>query len=220
MRLLPLLVLVAVGVLVSGCAPSHRLAEVELAERSVAVIAAIPPTPLPVTGPWPPDPGAVRPPGVVGRRLDGTRAAQGRLDRAAAQIDVAERIARHALAGSAQALAFRPAADPATADFVLDVRLLEYGFFARSFDSTVQFLAEADVLFVDRATNEVLWTRRVRTREAVAPEQFGVTDGRRLSVADFTRLSTEEMAFGLEVLADIAALRIVEDLASAYAGRR
>lgn len=218
-RPLLLAALVAVGLLAAGCAAPHRLDEVDLGGRTVAVIAAVPPAGV-VTGPWPMTNRQVAPPpGPIRRRYDAALRGQARLDSAAARVDVAGIVARRALVGAARTLNFRPTDDPRTADFVLDVRLLDYGFYARSFSRPIVFSAEAEVVLVERATEEVIWRRRVREREPVSPEVFG-REGRRLTAGDLATLSAGEMALGLERLTALAADRIVERLEGAYVASR
>jgi hypothetical protein len=222
MRCFPLVLLVLAAVM-AGCAPSHRLAEVELSGRTVAVMAAIPPGPRVVTGPWPfLDRPVTAPPGPARRRYEAARAAQSRLDSAAVRVDVAEVLARRALLESGRALGFRPVSDPDEADFILDVRLLDYGLYAASFESVVLFVAEADVLLLRRGSGEVVWQRRIREREPVRAELFGLDEeaGSRLTAQRLTRLSTDEMALGLAYLADFAAERVARGLSTAYAESR
>ena len=115
---LPLL-LASVAGLVSGCGPSHRLADYSFDDRSVAVIAAIPPGPRVMSGSWseafvdPYDPvGTVIRLGTATAKWEQARKAQARLDSAAARVDVAEIIARRTLAGSAPTLGLRPRRRP------------------------------------------------------------------------------------------------------------
>jgi len=209
----------AAALLLAGCGASHRLAEVDLSGRTVAVIAAVPPGDV-VAGPWPmAHERRYLPSGPVARRAETARRAQGRLTAAARRVDVAEVVARRALVGAARELGFQPAANPREADFVLDVRLLDYGLRARSFNSPVVLVAEADVVLVERATEEVVWRRRVRERAAVSAEAFGY-EGRRITAAELAELSEDDMAQGLQHLAILAADRIVERLEGAYMASR
>jgi hypothetical protein len=90
-------------VLLAGCAgsrPTHRLAGVDLVDRPVAVVAAIPPAPRVQSGS--PGEGAlsVRDPlgsiarlGTAAAKWDAIERAQARLDSTAQLLDVADRIA-------------------------------------------------------------------------------------------------------------------------------
>jgi len=214
----PLFLFAAVVLLASGCAPGHRLAEVDLPERSVAVMAPIPPTPRIVEGPWPMVRQAVRPPpGEVRRRYDASRAAQGRLDRAAGTVDPAEVLARRSLIESARLLRVVPENDPDEAELILDVRLLQFRFTAAGFDSAVRSFVEVEARLSRAATGELLWERRFRERDAVDPQLFGAPEfGRRLSARDMTRLSTDHLAYGIESIALRTADRIARRLYDEY----
>jgi hypothetical protein len=217
-RPLASLLLLAVAALVAGCAPTHRLAEVDLGERTVAVMAVIPPADV-ISGPFPfTDRRVAAPGGVAHRRYEAARAARLRFEEAAGRVDVAEIIAARALTGAGHALGFYPFDDPDAADYILDVRLLDFRLHARSFDSPVILITETDVLLIERATGEVMWQRRVRDRQPAHGDAFGVAD--RLTPLRMTRLSSDEMAVGLEHLAVVAANRITRILQADYAGTR
>jgi hypothetical protein len=215
-RSLPLLLTSAGIILFAGCAPGHRLSEVELEHRSVAVMAAIPPTPRVVTGPWPLIDRPLSADGELRRRMEAGRAAQARIDRAAERVDVAEILARRALTGSARALGFRPENDPDLADFLLDVRLLEFSFSAPTFDSAVRYFTEADLVLTRRDTGEVVWQRRLRERSIVDATLFRAEFGRRLTARQMTQLTTDELAYGIAALAEMAAGRMAQSLEAAY----
>lgn len=217
-HLLPAFLIVAAAALaLTGCAPSHRLADVAIEQQSVAVMAAIPPESHRIRGPWPFIDQPVEPrAGEARRRFQAARFAQASLDTAAAMVDVAEVVARRAILESARALNFHPAGDPDTATFILDVRLIDFGFRAPTFEGEVRFFADADVRLLDRASGEQLWQRRFRESDRVRSDDFGLEEGRRVTPLLMTRLSADQMAFGLERLAMFAADRVVEGLARDY----
>jgi hypothetical protein len=205
----------------AGCGPSHHLGRYDFADRSVAVVAAIPPQPRVASGPWSeafvdlrdPIGSAVRV-GTAAKKWEEARKAQVRLDSAAAQVDVAEIIARRALSGSAPTLGLRPVNDPATSDFVLDIRVYEYGLVADSYDGATFFAVEADVVLLDGATREVVWKDEVREREVLTNVLFGLPPaaGNVVTARALARLSTEEMVRGLARLAEFAADRVTREL--------
>ncbi len=223
MRLLPPALLLSL-VTLAGCAPSHRLAEVDLAGRSVAVMAPIPPEPV-VTGPFPyahGEPPRRDPWGRTGRRFEEARAAQARVDSAAAMVDVPAAVARYALAGSAETLGYRTDDDPDAADFILDVRLRDFALRAGAYTRPVALLAEADVALIERDTDRVVWEERVEVRERVTAGTFGYEDdvGDLLTPRDLAALTTGQLAYGLERLAALAATEIIEELREDYRGSR
>lgn len=222
------LILFLALVLLGGCGPSHRLAEYDFAGRSVAVMAAIPPSPRVLSGPWgeavvdPRDPiGSAMRVGTAAHKWEEARRAQARLDSAAQRVDVAEIVARRALAGSAEILGYGPVNDPRAADFVLDIRLYDYGLVADSYEGATFFAMEADVVLRDRA-GQTVWKRKMREREVLVGSIFGLpaAAGNVVTARALARLSTEEMVRGLERLAVFAADRVTERLRHDFAESR
>ncbi len=221
--------LLATAALASGCGTSHRLGEVSLDGRRVAVTAAIPPAPRVQAGsplesgidPYDPIGTAVRI-GTAGAKRRAARRAQARLDSVVATVDVADRVARQALAGSARALGFGTAARPETADFVLDLRIADYALVADSFEGAVFFVLAGEARLLDARTGAPLWTAELSEREVVDRALFGlpVAVGNVITGRALSDLSAEEMATGLGRLADLAAERIVGRLVRDYNGSR
>jgi hypothetical protein len=220
---------VLAGVAAAGCSSSNRLREVDLTRRSVAVMAAIPPRPHVQSG----DPGeaAINPYDPIGTAARVATAgakyreivqAQARLDSAAATVDVADRIARQVLARSADMMRFRPVASPAEAEFHLDLQILDYALVADSREGATYFAIDGRVQLVDAQSGRLLWTRRLREREVLDASVFGLPAavGNVVTARALSRLSEEEMARGLERLADIAADRIVYRLREDYLATR
>ena len=212
--------LVAIPML-AGCGPSHRLGEYDFSDRSVAVIAAIPPGPRVVSGPWSeafvdlrdPIGSAVRVGTAVKKRAV-ARDAQLRLDSASAGVDVAAIIARRALAGSAPVLGLRPVNNPNASDFVLDIRVYHYGLVADSYEGATYFAVEADVVLLDGATREAVWKEKLSEREVLTNTLFGLpaAAGNVVTARALARLSVEEMERGLGRLAEFAADRVTRTL--------
>ncbi len=216
-------VLLALAVLpaVSGCGPSNRLADYRFDGRSVAVIAAVPPGPRVLSGSWseafidPYDPiGTALRVGTAGAKWEQARKAQARLDSAAARVDVAEVIARRALAGSAPTLGLRPVDNPAEADFVLDLRVYRIGLVADSYDGATYFAVEVDLVLLDGPTRETVWEDRLREREVLTNVLLGLPPaaGNVVTARALAGLSAEEMERGLARLAEFAADRVTRTL--------
>lgn len=215
------LLLAALLPVLSGCGPGHRLRDYDFDDRSVAVIAAIPPGPRVMGDLWaeafvdPRDPfgSAVRI-GSAAAKWEQARKAQDRLDSAAARVDVAEIVARRALAGSAPTLGLRPVDRPDDADFVLDIRVYDYGLVADSYDGATYFAMEADVVLLDEQTRETIWKERLREREVLTHRLFGLppSAGNVVTARALAGLSVEEMEAGLVRLAEFAADRVTREL--------
>ncbi len=215
------LLLALVVPVASGCGPSNRLRDYDFGGRSVAVIAAVPPGPRVLSGPWsdafvdPYDPvGTALRVGTAAAKWEAARQAQARLDSAAARVDVAELIARRALEGSAPTLGLRPVDDPAEADFVLDLRVYAIGLVADSYDGATYFAVEADVVLLDGPTRETVWQDELREREVLTNVLFGLPPaaGNVVTARALAGLSAEAMERGLARLAAFAADRVTRAL--------
>ena len=221
-RPLALVLLLAAALpVLSGCGPSHRLRDYDFNGRSVAVIAAIPPGPRVLSGPWgesfvdPRDPlGTAVRVGTAAAKWEQARKAQARLDSAAARVDLAEIVARRVLTGSAPTLGLRPVDRPEDADFVLDLRVYDYGLVADSYDGATYFAMEAEVVLLDERTRETIWKEKLREREVLTHTLFGLPPaaGNVVTARALARLSAEEMEAGLVRLAEFAADRVTREL--------
>ena len=104
-------------------------------------------------------------------------------------------------------LRFAPAVRPEEADFVLDIRVADYGLVADSFEGATFFVLTGQARLLAASTGEVLWDADLAERETVTRTTFGlpaavgnVVTGRALA-----GLSVDQMATGLGRLADLAA---------------
>ncbi len=203
----------------AGCAPTHRLADVTLEERTVAVSAPMPTHQRVVFSPWPflDTPSYPRSGGVAERRFEAARAAQGRFDRALSRIDVFELLASRTIAEASQMLGFEAISDPDEATYLLDVRLLEIRFLARSFDSPIQLVSEAEVTLFERGSDEVMWRRHTRTRTRIAPDDVGVDlPEASLTPRMMTRLTAADMETVIVNAAAIVGWEIARELSRDY----
>lgn len=227
---LRLLSIALVLLVAQGCGASNRLDEIALEGRRVAVTAAIPPAPRVQAGSpleaginvYDPIGTAVRVGTSVNKRRQARRA-QTRLDSVVARVDVADRVARQSLAGAAAVLRFAPATRPEESDFVLDLRIADYGLVADSFEGATYFVLAGEVRLLAASTGEVLWDARLSEREVVDRALFGllpVSVGNVVTGRALANLSVDEMATGLARLADLTAERVTERLARDYVRSR
>lgn len=218
------LLLGALFLTLAACGSSHRLKKYDFSGGTAAVVAAIPPAPTVFS-----DAGLGyldldRPletflrVGTAVVKEGEVRAAQKRLDEALARTDIAGRVAEQTLLRSARHLRYRPVDDPDRADYLLDLRVDDYGLVADSWESTVFFMIDAEVVLIDNATGRVIWDRRIREREPASRSLIGIgpTAGNVFTAATLSNLSVEEMAEAFERLADYSADHIVASLRHDY----
>ena len=216
-RLIPLLVLLP---LLAACSSSNHLRDYEFTDERVAVVAAIPPRPAVFTDlPWdarvdPDDPiGSIFRAGTAIAKHAEARRAQDRMDSALAFVDVPERIAAQVLLDGSRSLGYRPVDHPHDADYLLDLRVADYGLVADSWDAAVHFEVDAELVLFDRQTDRVIWREHVRTREPISDAPgFGTTFGNVYTAATLSRLSVDDMIRALEDLAGFAAAELVGTL--------
>lgn len=209
----------------AGCGASNRLHEVDLNGTSVAVVAAIPPHPRVQGGhpgegavdPYDPVGSAIRV-GTAAAKYQEAREAQARLDSVVSRIDIADQIARKVLLDSAELLRFVPASHPDAADYIIDLRIIDYSLVADSFEGATFFVLEGEVLLLDPVRAVELWRRKIREREVLSGSMFGLpaVAGNVITARALSRLSEEDMQRGLDNLADYVATRVVERLRDDY----
>lgn len=219
------LVLALTALAVQGCGSSNRLDEIALESRRVAVTAAIPPAPRVQAGSpleagidvYDPVGTAVRV-GTSVTKARQARRAQTRLDSVVASVDVADRVARESLARTAALLRFAPAVRPEESDFVLDIRVADYGLVADSFEGATFFVLTGQARLLAASTGEVLWDADLAEREVLDRTVFGLPAavGNVITGRALAGLSVDEMATGLGRLADLTAQRITDRLARDY----
>ncbi|MCH8962677.1 MAG: hypothetical protein IH820_15515 [Bacteroidetes bacterium] len=104
------------------------------------------------------------------------------------------------------------------ADFILDLHIANYGLVADSWEATVHFEVDAEMLLVDRRTRRVIWKKHLREVEPVSHADIGLgaTFGNVFTAAALSTLSVEEMVVALGHLADFTAARLTATLRHDY----
>jgi hypothetical protein len=210
--------LIAVLTSQAACASSGRIGEYDFRDRTVAVVAVIPPRPYVDTG------GDVDLTGMnaVGALLKiGTSVykesqagtLRERLDSASTSIDLADRIAGGVLERSARYLGANAIETSREADFHIEVQVEEYGVDAREWEGGAHFRLQARLLLLDRDGREV-WEGRVDENEPVNTSWFragsvgaDVVTGRALG-----QLTVDELVDALNSIADHSSFRLTEKL--------
>lgn len=201
-----------------ACAHAGRLGEYDFRDRTIAVVAVIPPRPYVDTGPDVDLTGS----SLLGAALKvGTsiykesQAARlrARLDTASVGIDLADRIAGDVVERSARYLGARAVDDGRDADFQLEVNVEEYGVDAREWDDGAHFHLEARLLLLDREGREV-WRGKVDESEPVTRGWFevGSPGADVITGSALGDLTVGELRLALNEVADYAAGRLAEKL--------
>lgn len=195
-----------------GCRGTGRLAEYDFTDRTLAVAYDSPPHPGVLTGPYFADltdnplHALLRIGSAVAKEIEAA-SVRPRLDSAVARVPVVDRMAARTLERAARHLRARPIEDERGADFVLEVRLRDYGIDAKEWNAAAHFFVDADVYLVGGRDGIQIWKLRVKEREPISPMIFGLGTVVRdvVTAASLSALSVEEIARALERLADFSA---------------
>ena len=207
--------------LLAGCNTTNRLHDYDFDDARVAVVANMPPRPVVFTDVLyegridPDDPnGSIFRVGSAIVKQAEAQQAQERMNSALDHVDVADRVAQEAMRRSAPLLGYRPVSKPADADFILDIRIDNYGLVADSWHAAVHFEVDAEMLLVDRHTRQVIWKKHIREVEPVsqAGVGLGTTFGNTYTALALSKLSIDEMVVALEDLADFTAATLATAL--------
>jgi hypothetical protein len=139
-----------------------------------------------------------------------------RLDSAATRTDVAGRLADRTSTRAARLLRATLVDDESDADFLLEVRIRDYGIDAEEWEAAAHVFVDARILIMDGIDGRAIWESRVRERDPLTPRIFGGDRARVVrnvvTAAVLADMSVEELSRALEHVADYAADRIMERL--------
>ena len=215
--------LALVTVAVSGCASAGKLNEYDFRERTVGVISLGSPRPEILTDAVldlnfsNPLQAVLRIGADVVKEVEASRA-RGRLDEAAAEVDVPGRMMDRVLHGVAGELRATPVEDARRAEFELELFVERYGIDAEAWLGPAHFFIESEVVLREAATGRRIWKGKVTEREPISPvilgtlgvgwqEQAIANDV--ITAAGLASLSPEATARALEALADFSADRVL-----------
>jgi hypothetical protein len=217
-------ILVAIGsVLVSSCASTGRLGRYELQGRSLAAVMRAPPRAEVFAGSavW------IDTHDVVGTALRAGTAIAKQLQAqevrdlmrdAMARAQIPEQVRQRTLEKGSQVLQCDPVQQFQQSEVFFDLRIRRYGIDAGSPFADVRFMIDIMARLRDARTGDKIWKTSFRESESISPEVFGLGDiaGNIVSIAVLAELSADEIANGLQRLADNAADRVCGRLQKAY----
>ncbi|MDX1741329.1 MAG: hypothetical protein R3178_08555, partial [Rhodothermales bacterium] len=124
-------------------------------------------------------------------------------------VDVSALIANQTLERSALYLRSKPTDDPYGSDYVLDLRVSEYGIVADSWTAGAEFMLSARLMLLD-ASGRRIWQSEINVRDPVRGQVFGAGPAANdiITAAVMSSLSVGEIVDALEGLADFSADRL------------
>jgi hypothetical protein len=155
-----------------ACGGGHELERYSFAGSTLAVADHPPPAPALWTGSYEVDGDdvftAVLDAGSqVVRGVEGRRA-RTRLDSAASLVNVRERMSRWTLERAARYLGAAPVEDAATADYLLELYVRQYGIDARA-DRPASLFMTVEAVLLDRRSGHEVWTVEVNSHDQLTP---------------------------------------------------
>lgn len=223
------LVVAGLVLLLAGCSNKQNLGEYDFRDRTLAVVTIAPPHPEVLTdmdvdvdtsNPL----GSVLSAGAEIARQVSASEVRPRLDSAAMNVDVTDRMGERTLSRTARYLRAEPLTGDGSgaavrdSDFELELRVARYGIVADSWTSGAYFLIDADMLLLDGDTGRRIWRTHVRATDPVRSSSVGSGNQSVSSVVtavSLARMSTPEIERALETLADFAADHLVDEFAEA-----
>ncbi len=203
----------------SACGSSNKLAEYDFNGSTLALVEAIPPRPdvfsddaffVDVNRPLRT---AIRAGSRVIRQAESRRLRR-RLDSALAIVDVSALIADMTLDRSSMMLRSRAVDDAYTSDYVLDLRVSDYGIVADSWTAGAEFMINARLMLIDGATGRRIWQSEITARDPVRGAVIGAGPAANnvITALILSSLSVDEIAAALEGLAEFSADRLANRL--------
>ena len=215
------LIILLMSVALIGCKSTNYLADYTYEGRSLGAEYDFPPYPEIFTGayfpnhPRKPIHAIVR----IGSRLAKEIEAENlrvKLDSASQNVDVSLEISDRVLTRASRYLGAEPIADSRAADFLLEVRVRDYGIDATDWDAAASFFIDAELTLLDGRTGREIYRTRVRERDGITPAIFGSTSVRNIVTAHaFSQLSVDELEIALLRLADYSADHLTDHLRNA-----
>jgi hypothetical protein len=217
-------VLVAIGsVLGLSCVSTGRLGQYEFQGRPLAAVMKAPPRAEVFTdfAVW------IDPNDVVGTALRAGTAIAKQVEaqqvrdlmrEAVARAEIPEQVRRRILEKGSQILNCDPVQYFQQSEVFLDLKIRRYGIDAGSPFASVQFVIDIKARLRDTRTGARIWRASIRESEPISPSVFGLGEivGNIVSAVVLAELSEDEIASGLQRLADDAADRVCARLQQAY----
>lgn len=207
----------AILFLQAACGGGHELEQYSFAGSTLAVADYPPPVPDLWTGAY----------DVEGEDLFTTlvdagsraareveaRRARTRLDSAANLIDVRDRMSRWTLERAARYLGASPVDDPATADYLLEIYVRQFGIDARS-DRPAQMFMKVEAVLLDRRTGYETWNVVVNSHDRLTPrvKGGGAVPVDIVTAGTLHTLTVEELRAELAGLTDFTADYLTNEL--------
>lgn len=206
-----------------ACAGHHHLGDYTFAERSMAVVVLSSPAPGLLTSGYnlraDDDPlAAVLRAGTSAAKDVEARRARARLDSATARVGPTGDLAQRTLERTSRYLGTRPVTSTNDADFLLEVRMKNFGLDARG-SSSAYLYTNAEAVLLDRRTGREIWNVSVHGTDRLTPRVRGTADvpgaGDIIAAGSLATMSVADFQDALQQLAVLSSNVVADELRSA-----
>lgn len=205
-----------------ACAGHHHLGEYTFTERSMAVVVVSPPAPGLLTGGYnlqADDPvGSVLRAGTKTAKDVEARRARARLDSATARVGATGDLAQRTLERTSRYLGTRPVTSANDADYLLEVRMKNFGLDARG-QSSAYLYTNAEAVLLDRRSGREIWNVSVHGTDRLTPHIRGAGDlpgaGNIIAASSLATMSVADFEDALQQLAELSSNVVADELRSA-----
>ena len=190
----------------AGCGRKHYLAQYQFSERTLAMVFLEAPSPELLTGFYDLRPStdpirvAMRIGGGVAKEVEARRVST-RLDSAARQVDIPNRLAQRTLERASRYLGTRPVTSTNDADYILEVNMRRFGIDAR-YSTATYLYTRAEAVLIDRKTGREIWSVDVRGSDRLTPwvHGAGVIPSSIITAATTSTVSVADLEEALDQL--------------------
>jgi len=207
----------------SACAGHHHLGEYTFAERSMAVVVLSSPAPSLLTSSYnlraddDPVTAVLRNGTTAAKNVEANRA-RARLDSATARVGPTGDLAQRTLERASRYLGTRPVSSANDADFLLEVRMKNFGLDARG-SSSAYLYTNAEAVLLDRRSGREIWNVSVHGTDRLTPRVRGAADvpgaGNIIAASSLASMSVADFQDALQQLAQLSSNVVADELRSA-----
>lgn len=223
---LPMLAATVVCALVAACGGARfHLNEYTFAGRSLALVVLDNPTPGLITPEYDVRSTdlidvAIKTGSKVAKDVEARRAGA-RMDSATARMDLTDSLAMRTLARASRYLGVRPIGSSADADFLLEVRMRNYGLDARG-TGAAWLYTNAEAVLLDRRTGREIWNVNVHGSDRVAPRINGTGEagGAVIAAGALHSMTVEDFQQALDQLMSLSSNVVTDQLRAALRDAR
>lgn len=149
------------------------------------------------------------------------RRARARMDSATARMRLSDSLAKRMLERATRYLGVRPTTSPASADFLLEVHMRNFGLDAGG-SGAASLYTNAEAVLLDRRTGREIWSVKVHGTDRIAPRIRGAgsVGGTIIAAGALHTMSVQDFQEALDQLMTLSSNVVADELRSALRDAR